>query len=170
MRRSSFFLSSRDLVPVLTALAAKQSATPPRLLIIANKTDLLIPTSSTANGETSAIPSKTRQLALDRLTTLLTRELTRIKSSRLSTSSSRIEGIDRVASSSSGSLLGFVKRFFTGAGAVEEKEAEADGEAVWGGAGPFEFKDVEGVEVEFAVGSAVREGGLGEVYEWLGDL
>lgn len=159
-------------MPVLTALAAKQTATPPRLLIIANKTDLLVPSSSSnANGEASAIPSKTRQLALDRLTTLLQRELTRIKSSRLATASSRIEGIDKVASGSPTSFLGFFKRLFTGAaGQVEEKEGEADGGAVWGGAGPFEFKDVKGVEVEFAVGSAVKEGGLKEVWDWLSDL
>lgn len=161
--------SSRELVPVLTALATKQQSTPPRLLIIANKADLLATSSSTSTDDTSPIPTKTRQLALDRLQSLLQRELTRIKSSRLATSSSRIEGIERVPSGSPASLMSLVKRFFGGA-AVEEKEIEADGEAVWGGSGAFEFKDVEGVEVDFAVSSAVRDVGLDEVRDWLEGL
>lgn len=160
--------SIRELVPVLTALATNHQTTPPRLLIIANKADLLV-SSSTTDTNTPAIPAKTRQLALDRLQSLLQRELTRIKSSRLTTSSSRIEGIDKVPSGSPASLITLVKRFFTG-GAVEEKEMQEDGEAVWGGPGAFEFGDVDRVEVDFAVGSAIRDGGLDEVRAWLEGL
>ncbi|KAJ9116933.1 hypothetical protein QFC22_004591 [Naganishia vaughanmartiniae] len=192
---------AEELVPILTTLCAKslsnQTQTPPKLLIMGNKSDLLVkPTSTQPGTTTTATPKgtldvKTRALARERLESLLTRELSRAKSSRASRTG-RIESIDAVPSSNSSfSLLGYLKRLFRldpgvtpGAGVVGEKEEEWKVEqaedAMWGERnGTFRFEEVEGVDIEFAVGSAVGRGadgkrseedGLGELRDWLSEL
>ncbi|KAJ9122737.1 hypothetical protein QFC24_004166 [Naganishia onofrii] len=180
-------------IPILTSLCAKSLANasqqPPKLLIMGNKADLLAkpsatqPASSTTTNAT-LLDSKTRALARERLESLLTRELTRAKSSRASTTG-RIESIDAVPSSTSSlSFLGYLKKLLRIGGAVnvgagvgekeEEWKLEEAEDAMWGGRnGTFKFEEVEGVDIEFAVGSAIGGGaqeGLGELREWLTEL
>jgi signal recognition particle receptor subunit beta len=172
----------RELIPILTTLCARAhsnpSAPPPHLLILANKSDLL--TKPSQSTSTAPSDTKTRTLAHDRLITLLTRELDRAKASRASTTG-RIDAIDHIpsASTTSFSPITWIKRFFGGAAAPtagttadESWAVERAEEALWGGRGDgFRFEDVEGVDVEFGVGSAVRgKEGLEEVWDWLSGL
>lgn len=173
----------RELIPILTTLCARARSSPtsptPHLLILANKSDLLTKPSQSTTATTS--DTKTRTLAHDRLITLLTRELDRAKASRASTTG-RIDTIDHIPSASTASFspITMLKRFFGAAAAVPSAGTTADEswaveraeEALWGGRGDgFRFEDVEGVEVEFAVGSAVRgKEGLEEVWDWLSGL
>lgn len=121
-----------------------------------------------------------RQTALERVRSILTREMDRLKVSRGSGGvGGRIEGMGRVASGGKS----FWARLFGSSAAAEEPDAGAeDDEAlVWGAAGPFRWEDVEGVEVSFAtagVGPAKAVGaeaadagnGLDELNDFLWDL
>lgn len=175
----------RELPPLLTQLAGSASrrglsAPPPRLLILANKTDLLA--RSTA-GETPSPPElsqQARSTALERVKSILTREMDRLKSARGAGGvGGRIEGMSRVSSSGGG----FWARLF-GSGASKEPEAttEDDEALVWGGAGAFRWEDVEGVEVSWGVSgvgaastttteaTSERGNGLDELTYFLWDL
>jgi signal recognition particle receptor subunit beta len=108
----------------------------------------------------------------------------RLKSARASTSG-RIEGMSKVASSSSS----WWKRLFGGSTAPIGDEDEGDDEGlIWGGQGPFKWEDIDGVEVEWgcsALGmvkvgkdamssgkdTAVEEGdGLDDVKKFLSEI
>ncbi|KAJ9113961.1 hypothetical protein QFC19_000157 [Naganishia cerealis] len=201
----SRYKTHRELVPILISLCARSltngSQEPPKLLIMGNKADLLTKPSSVANQPLSSpatskatspsLDAKAYTLARERLESLLTRELTRAKSSRAS-STGRIEGIDAVPSGTvSTSLLGYVKRLLrlgTGAAVGQAGEAERDAkeeewrveqaeDAMWGERnGSFKFSDVDGVDIQFAVGSAMggkgleSQDGLTELKDWLSEL
>ncbi|KAJ9101728.1 hypothetical protein QFC21_003067 [Naganishia friedmannii] len=187
---------AEELVPILTSLCAKSLANPTRqplkLLIMGNKADLLVKPSATQPSSATitnngTMNTKTRALARERLESLLTRELTRAKSSRASTTG-RIEAIDAVPSSGSSlSLLGYLRKLLrigggatVGAGLGEKEDEwklEEAEDAMWGGRnGTFRFEEVEGVDIEFAVGCALggkgqeEKDGLGELRDWLSDL
>lgn len=156
---------------MLTTLCTSAFATdqPAKLLILATKTDTLLRPASP--NPCPDIPVATRQIAIDRLTSILTREMDRLKQSRASTGG-RIEGIGRVQSSSTGL---WTRLFGSGRSVPDEgTEIEEDESLVWGGKGAFRWEDVEGVEVEWAVSAlgpvkATGEDGQGlaEVKEWL---
>lgn len=142
------------------------------MLLLAAKTDLLSRPAPT--GLTPDILPQTRQTAVDRLKSVLTREMDRLKQARAATGG-RIEGIGRVQSSGGS----FWKRLFGGGavGAADEADAEEDEGLVWGGKGPFRWEDIEGVEIEWAASAlgpskaTGEEGtGLDEVREWLGSV
>lgn len=164
----------RELPPILTTLCAGSLASnePAKLLILGSKTDLL--TRPPPTGPSPSITSQSRQTAVDRLKSVLTREMDRLKQSRASTGG-RIEGIGRVQSSGGTGLAGLWKRLFAGGVVVaDDGEVEEDEGLVWGGKGTFRWEDIEGVEVEWGVSSlggvkaSGEEGdGLREVEEWL---
>ncbi|KAI9638565.1 signal recognition particle receptor beta subunit-domain-containing protein [Dioszegia hungarica] len=166
---------AEELPPILTTVASASLASgqPTKLLLLASKADLLSRPSPTTPSPT--LSASTRQTAADRLSSVLTREMDRLKQSRASTGG-RIEGIGRVQSSGGTGLAGLWKRFFGGRGGgdVDDAELEEDETLVWGGRGTFRWEDVEGVEIAWGVSAlgAVKavgeEGeGLDEVREWL---
>lgn len=122
---------------------ASPYATPPKLLLLAHKTDLLIRPAPPPYPSPPNIPPQTLQTATDRLRTILTREMDRLKSSR-GAAGGRIEGMSKVAGSSSGL---WTRLFGAPAIAEADGETEDDESLVWGGKGPFRWEDVEGVEV-----------------------
>jgi signal recognition particle receptor subunit beta len=169
----------RLLPPLLTTLATRASNnnTPARLLILATKVDLLIRPTPTVSCP--SIPAATRQTAIDRIQSILTREMDRLKQTRASTGG-RIEGISSVASSSK-SWTRFFGFGSSGPADGGDGEVEEDEGLVWGGKGGFRWQDIEGVEVSWGAaalgpaGKAVKadvktEDGINEVREWLLDL
>ncbi|TYJ54753.1 hypothetical protein B9479_004601 [Cryptococcus floricola] len=172
---------AEQLPPILASLASLSthlppSAPPPKLLILAHKSDLLIRPAPTTSLSPPDIPETSLKTATDRLKSILTREMDRLKSTRASTGG-RIEGMSRVA----GSSTGFFARIFGSGGGASgaEGEGEEDDESlVWGGKGPFRWEDVEGVEVEWAASGLgvpkegdVEEGnGLDELKAFLWDI
>jgi signal recognition particle receptor subunit beta len=173
-------LTSRQLPPILSALAnlANQTGRFPRLLILAHKTDLLVRPTPPANPSPPEIPAQTRQVAIERLKSILTREMDRLKAARTAGVGGRIEGMSKVASGGRG---WFGKLF---AGAEVEGEVEEDEGLVWGGKGPFGWEDIDGVEIEWGCSAlgmvnmagtgAAKDGeqgnGLDEVRTFLWDL
>ncbi|KDQ61047.1 hypothetical protein JAAARDRAFT_570856 [Jaapia argillacea MUCL 33604] len=118
------------VLQALTSLPPSQQ--PPSLLILAHKSDLLKSTTSTTNSE---------QLAINRVRTILERELEKRKASQ----------------------VGGVGMEGLGEDSMEGQGGEVDGLECSGGVG-FRFKDWEGGEVGF-VGSYVRVGRVAEVKE-----
>ena len=170
---------SRLLPPLLTTLASRatQTNTPVRLLLLASKADLLIRPSPTSTCP--SLPAATRQTAIDRIQSILTREMDRLKQTRASTGG-RIEGISSVASTSKSWTrflgLGGASKAIEGEGEVEEDEG-----LVWGGKGGFRWEDIEGVEIAWgaaALGPAKKPvneteevgEGLKELREWIWDI
>ncbi|GHJ86461.1 hypothetical protein NliqN6_2863 [Naganishia liquefaciens] len=166
---------AEDLIHVLTTLTARSIRNPtlptPHLLILATKSDLL--PSATASRST---------LAHDRLIALLARELDRVKAARAHTTG-RIDTIERIPGSASASSnpFSFITWFFSGSAtpsttsqADESSILERAEDALWGdaaGGNGFRFENIEGVEVEFGVASAVKgQEGLTEVRDWLEGL
>ncbi|WVR05029.1 hypothetical protein IAU60_002041 [Kwoniella sp. DSM 27419] len=144
---------AEELPPVLSALAnvatrLPPSAPAPKLLILAHKADLIARPAPPTTHSPPDIPETTFTTATDRVKSILTREMDRLKSSR-EASGGKIEGMGRVAG---GSSAGFFGRLFgsSGAGVSETAdEGEEDEGLIWGGKGPFRWEDVEGVEVEW---------------------
>ncbi|KAL1411214.1 hypothetical protein Q8F55_002165 [Vanrija albida] len=174
---------AEELPALLSALAGASnrrglSSEPARLLILAHKTDLLAKSSTTASPPD--LTSQARTTALERVRSILTREMDRLKASRGSGGvGGRIEGMGRVASGGKS----FWARLFGSAAAEEPDAGNEDDEAlVWGSAGAFRWEDVEGVEVSFGtsgVGAAKAVGagsvadagnGLDELNDFLWDL
>lgn len=119
-------------------------AAPLRLLILAHKADLLSRPISDATLSPPDINEQTRSTAEERVRSVLTREMDRLKSAR-SASGGRIEGMGRVATQQSW----WAKLFGTPEPVAENTEDEEA--LVWGGAGAWSWDDVEGVEVEWGV-------------------
>ncbi|WWD15760.1 hypothetical protein CI109_100182 [Kwoniella shandongensis] len=180
---------AEQLPPVLTALTnlslrLPPSAPQPKLLLLAHKTDLLVRPSPPTTQSPPEIPSTTLVTSTDRLKSLLTREMDRLKSAR-GGSGGKIEGMGKVAGSTSGSWF---SRLFGGgsSGGVSVSEGEGEGEEdealVWGGKGAFRWEDVEGIDIEWAASGLgavrgekekgdVEEGnGLDEVRRFLWEL
>ncbi|WVF72454.1 hypothetical protein IAT40_007269 [Kwoniella sp. CBS 6097] len=181
---------AEELPPILSALSnlairLPPSSPPPKLLILAHKADLLARPAPPNTHSPPEIPEATLSTATDRLKSILTREMDRLKTSRESTGG-KIEGMSRV---SGGSSSGFFGRLFGfgGSGAVaggsgEDDEDEVDESLVWGGKGSFRWEDVEGVEIEWAAsglgvpasgknGEAKEEGnGLDEVKRFIWEV
>ncbi|ORX39712.1 signal recognition particle receptor beta subunit-domain-containing protein [Kockovaella imperatae] len=140
-----------ELLPSLLTLLASTASQRPhgdpiQLLILSHKTDLLIRPSPPA-GIRPVIPESTRTTALERLKTILTREMDRLKSAR-GTQSGKIEGMSRVPSSTTS----FWSRLFGGSNVAVSSEGLENEDAeglIWGGKGPFSWNDVEGVEVKW---------------------
>lgn len=146
----------RDLPPLLTTLAnltRHSFAVPPKVLILAHKTDLLIRPTPPASPFPPNLPSTIRSTARERLKSILTREMDRLKSARGGGGvGGRIEGMGKVAGSGEKNWL---SKMFGGVQSVATTETDGDGEddevLIWGGKGPFRWEDIEGVEVEWAV-------------------
>ncbi|KAK1924738.1 signal recognition particle receptor beta subunit-domain-containing protein [Papiliotrema laurentii] len=143
---------AEQIPPLLTSLAAAASRnaySPPRVLFLAHKADLLVRPQPPSSPSPPDIPQTTKTTATERLRSILTREMDRLKSAR-STTSGKIEGMGKVAGTGSSGLVG--KIFGGGAGGVAEDsvEGEEDETLIWGGRGPFKWEDVEGVEIEWA--------------------
>lgn len=98
------------------------------------------------------LPPSTVQTATERLRSVLTREMDRLKGAR-GAAGGRIEGMGRVA----GGGGGWWARLFVwgsggGAGAeagADEQEQDEDETLLWGGKGPFRWEEVEGLEIEW---------------------
>lgn len=146
----------------------------PQLLILGHKTDLLSG-DSTDSKSPADLSSSARATAAERLRSILTREMDRLKAAR-GGSGGRIEGMGKVQTS-----RGFWGRLFGAARAGEiEAEGEDDEAMVWGGPGQFRWEDVEGVDVAWAVSglgranaltaNPERGNGLEELEDFLWDL
>ena len=112
------------------------------------------------------VPESVQSTATERLRSIVTREMDRLKAARGATGG-KIEGMSRVAGSSSG---GFFGRLFSSAPAEDGAEGEDDESLVWGGRGAFQWADVEGVEVEWAASGlgmvrVGKEAAAGDVIE-----
>ncbi|ORY25713.1 signal recognition particle receptor beta subunit-domain-containing protein [Naematelia encephala] len=146
---------AEQLPPILTTLSnlSLRTSQPLKLLILANKTDLLIRPTPPSSPSPPNIPSPTLSTAHERLKSILTREMDRLKAARGAGGvGGRIEGIGKVAGTGSG---GFWTRLFGGSAssgsAAVEGEGDVEDEAlIWGGKGAWRWEDVEGVEVEWA--------------------
>jgi len=143
-------LNNRLLPPLLTTLASASlrnpSYPPPKFLFLAHKSDLLIRPTPPAVPSPPNIPDATRTTATERLRSILTREMDRLKAARGSTGG-KIEGMGKVAGTSNG---GFFGKLFASAPVEDAGEGEEDETLVWGGRGGFRWEDVEGVEIEWA--------------------
>lgn len=188
---------NRELPSILTQLASNSltsSLAPlPHLLILAHKADQLArgisAPSATTNSSNEALDPKIRTLAIERLKTVLTREMDRLKSARGSTSG-RIEGISSIPSSTSSTWNPFKllfgnkavpKQLVLSEEGIEEAEA-----MIWGQPGRFKWEEVEGVTIDWAVSGlpemqasnkiGVQDSkrnendGLSEVRDWLQDV
>ncbi|WWD01599.1 hypothetical protein V866_008544 [Kwoniella sp. B9012] len=152
---------AEDLAPILVTLSNLNITTqsePTKLLILAHKTDLLTRSSS---GE---IPESSLTTARERVKSILTREMDRLKATRTkSGAGGKIESMGKVAGTSSS---GFFVRLFgnasTGVGLEGEDEGE-DESLIWGGKGGFSWDDVEGVQITFGAS------GLGPVAAMKGE-
>lgn len=169
-------LTTRELPPLLTQMAGvfnrRLNGPTPQLLILGHKADLLSGSSDKCPAD---ISSGARDTAAERLRSILTREMDRLKAAR-GGSGGRIEGMGKVQTS-----RGFWGRLFGAARAGEiEAEGEDDEAMVWGGPGAFRWEDVEGVDISWGV-SAVgpanaltapkeRGNGLNELEDFLWDL
>lgn len=167
------------------------SAPTPRLLLLAHKTDLLIRPTPPSHPSPPDIPAQTRTVATERLRSILTREMDRLKSARANSSGGRIEGMGKVATSGGG----WFSRLFGGNGnaAVAATEGEGEGEEddslMWGAKGPFKWEEIDGVEITWGCsglgmvdvgttagsqkdveGDVVEGDGLSEVRSFLLDL
>jgi signal recognition particle receptor subunit beta len=120
-----------------TASRRGLSAPPVRLLLCAHKSDQL-------TRSADDLTPQTKQTAHERIRSILTREMDRLKLARGAGVGGRIEGMGKVQ----GGSTSWWARLF--GAAAPEAEAEDDEAAVWGGAGPFRWEDVEGVQVEWA--------------------
>ncbi|OCF35259.1 signal recognition particle receptor subunit beta [Kwoniella heveanensis CBS 569] len=183
---------AEELPPVLSALSnlavrLPPSSPPPKLLILAHKADLLARPAPSTTHSPPEIPETTLATATERLKSILTREMDRLKSSRES-SGGKIEGMSRVSGSSSSGFFGRLFGFGSGSGAAiggsggDDDEDDVDEGLVWGGKGPFTWEDVEGVEIEWAAsglgvpasgknGEATEEGnGLDEVKRFVWEV
>jgi signal recognition particle receptor subunit beta len=118
------------------------NATPLRLLILAHKADQLSRDASALSPPDLA--PQTRQTAEERVRSVLTREMDRLKSARWA-SGGRIEGMGRVATQ-----RGWWARLFGSAEPVAENTEDEEA-LVWGGPGAWNWDDVEGVDVEWGV-------------------
>ncbi|WVO21830.1 uncharacterized protein IAS62_003144 [Cryptococcus decagattii] len=172
---------AEQLPPILAALSnisarLPPSAPPPKLLLLAHKADLLARPTPSSSHCPPEIPTSTLTASTDRLKSILTREMDRLKSTRGETGG-KIEGIGKVAGTSGG----FFSNLFGGrAGdAGGEDEGDEDESLIWGGKGPFKWEDVEGVEVEWgASGLGATKGkteaengnGLDELKAFLWDI
>ncbi|WVQ78139.1 hypothetical protein IAT38_000220 [Cryptococcus sp. DSM 104549] len=142
---------AEQLPPVLTALAnislrLPSSSPPPRLLLLAHKADLLVRPTPSSSHCPPKIPPTSLTTSTDRLKSILTREMDRLKSAR-GGSGGKIEGMGRVAGTSGG---WFSRLFGGGAAGVEvEGEGEDDEGLVWGGKEAFRWEDIEGVDIEW---------------------
>lgn len=139
---------SRQLPPLLTSMAGVASrrgptSSPLRLLILAHKADLLSSTTDALSPPDLA--PQTRHTASERVRSVLTREMDRLKAAR-SASAGRIEGMGRVAT-----RRGWFSRLFGSAAEPVAENTEDEEALVWGGAGAWNWDDVEGVEVEWGV-------------------
>lgn len=166
----------------MTSLASLslRRATPLKLFILAHKSDLIIRPTPTSACPT--IPVATRLTAIDRVRSILTREMDRLKAARGAVGG-RIEGMSRVATSGGGSWW---SRLFGGSSSAaaptagDDAEAEEDEALVWGGKGGFRWEDVEGVEIEWGAsalgslkdvaGSSGEGEGLSELKEWVANI
>lgn len=172
------WLTNRELPPLLTQMAGvfnrRLSGPTPQLLILGNKADLLA-SDSTSSKSPAEISSSTRNTAEERLRSILTREMDRLKAAR-GGSGGRIEGMSKVQTS-----RGFWGRLFGAARAGEiEAEGEDDEAMVWGGPGQFRWEDVEGVDISWGVSGVgpanaltanpERGNGLAELEDFLWDL
>ncbi|WWC61303.1 uncharacterized protein I303_103884 [Kwoniella dejecticola CBS 10117] len=147
---------AEELPPIFIALSnlsiSQNLIEPLKLQILAHKTDLL--TRSTSSNPPNAksppdIAETSLSAARDRVKSILTREMDRLKAAR-GGSGGKIESMGKVTGGSSSS--GFFARLFGGAGAglAEGEEGEGEDESlIWGGKGPFDWNDVEGLEVSF---------------------
>ncbi len=148
-------MHGRDLPPLLTSLcnrALRSSLPPPKLLILAHKADLLIRPTPPSSPSPPNIPSTIRSTARERLKSILTREMDRLKSVRGGGGvGGRIEGMGKVSRTGGG---GWFSRLFGASQSVSsegEGEGEEDEALVWGGKGPFRWEDMEGVSVAWGV-------------------
>lgn len=144
----------------------------PQLLILGHKTDLL----SGKEGKSPAdLNSDARRTATERLRSILTREMDRLKSAR-GGSGGRIEGMSKVQTS-----RGFWSRLFGAARAGEvAAEGEDDEAMIWGGPGSFRWEDIEGVDISWGVSgigpsnslvaNSEKGNGLHELEDFLWDL
>ncbi|WVW83319.1 hypothetical protein I302_105338 [Kwoniella bestiolae CBS 10118] len=136
---------AEDLPPILTTLSnlSLTHSEPIKFLILAHKSDLL-------TRSTGEIPESSLFTARDRVKSILTREMDRLKATRTkSGAGGKIESMGKVAGTSSSGF--FARLFGAGSGGVGvEGEDEGEDESlIWGGKGGFSWDDVEGVEVSF---------------------
>ncbi|WWC69623.1 uncharacterized protein I206_103566 [Kwoniella pini CBS 10737] len=152
---------AEELPPILIALSnisvAQNLIEPLKLQILAHKTDLLARSTSPSLKSPPDIPESSISTARDRVKSILTREMDRMKSAR-GGSGGKIESMGKV---SGGASAGFFARLFgSGGGAVEGEEGEGEDESlIWGGKGQFDWNDIEGLEISFGAS------GLGSVSE-----
>jgi signal recognition particle receptor subunit beta len=143
------------------ASAGLRRANPLRLLICAHKADLL-----RVGDKTVIMPAATAVAAQDRVRSILTREMDRLKGAR-GRAGGRIEGMARVASGRGG----WFSRLFGGSNTpAPTAEDEDDDAAVWGGAGGFRWDDVDGVDVAWGASALGPAGGEADVEEHDGGL
>ncbi|WWC85295.1 uncharacterized protein L201_000157 [Kwoniella dendrophila CBS 6074] len=145
---------AEEIPPILTALSnlsvTTQTFEPIKVLFLAHKTDLLVRPTPSNDQSPPDLPETSLATAKDRVKSILTREMDKLKSSR-GGSGGKIEGMSRVSGSSSGS---FFSRLF-GSGSANtsvglgEGDEEIDENLIWGGKGSFDWNDVEGVEISF---------------------
>ncbi|GMK57884.1 hypothetical protein CspeluHIS016_0407180 [Cutaneotrichosporon spelunceum] len=167
---------AEQLPPLLTSMAGTASrrgfnAAPLRLFILAHKADALSRETSTLSPPDLA--PQIRQTAEERVRSVLTREMDRLKSAR-SASGGRIEGMGRVATQ-----RGWWARLF-GAPEPVAENTEDEEALVWGGLGAWNWDDIEGVDVEWGVtglggsksltGECEQGDGLQDLTDFLWDL
>ncbi|KAK6902740.1 signal recognition particle receptor subunit beta [Kwoniella mangroviensis CBS 8886] len=168
---------AEDLAPILVTLS-NQSITaqsePTKVLVLAHKSDVLTRSSS------NEIPESSITTARERVKSILTREMDRLKATRTkSGAGGKIESMGKVAGTSSS---GFFAKLFGGGTSGVGLEGEDEGEdesLIWGGKGGFSWDDVEGVEITFGasglgpVGAKKEEkegNGLNEVKSFIWDV
>ena len=141
---------SRDLPPVLTALAtiSSRSLKQGKVMILAHKADLLVRSPPSSSSCPPDIPASSRSTAKERLKSILTREMDRLKSSR-GGSGGRIEGISKVASSGGSWFSRLFSRGITVV--VEDDEDSVDEGLIWGEKGSFRWEDIGGVDIAWGV-------------------
>ncbi|WRT66952.1 uncharacterized protein IL334_003917 [Kwoniella shivajii] len=144
---------AEELPPILIALSnlstASSSYEPIKFLILAHKSDLLVRPSPPTTRSPPDIPEASLTTARERVKSILTRELDRLKSSR-GGSGGKIEGMGKVAGTSNAGFFSKILGFGGGSVDVGGQGDEGEDESlIWGGKGPFKWEDVEGVEIEW---------------------